>query len=553
MEKNTLKVKRRQSRVIAIASAILIILLFGLNLLLTYVGLRNQLFIDTTYEGLYTLTDLMKDECSFVDTELSGDTKVEIIFCAQPDALVSYEITRPVYFMALQLANEFENIEVKEIDVAYNPTAVSKYKPTSLSEIVSGDVIISYGGRYRVVSANNFWVSMSGEIIAFNGEYKMASLIKSVTAVDRPKAYFVSNHGETYYDSSVDEKVRPENVEAAYLQDMLTDRGLETAVLDLSAVDKIPDDCVLLIINNPKTDYIADKDSFDEFGYLSETEKIDRYLVEGHGSVMVAKDHEITLPNLEEFLYEWGFDFSTSIVKDESAFVADETDSYSTILGSYDTETGSYGYAIYGDLASLSSAPSTVFSNTGYITSSYGEYMSSSEAGTHSVTRSYAPFLYSSDGAMAYEKSESGYNLLENAGKMHLSAVTTRLELDSFTGEYKYSYLFCANSGEYFSNEILGNASFSNYEVMSALTENMIRSDEYASIELGSTSANSMNQGGKLLLDTTMYATDYYENEVLVAKGLTSKTVVFFTVLVMLVPVVIGALGIAVRIRRRFL
>ena len=545
MKNNVLKAKRLRGRVIAIASAVAIVLLFGLNLLLTYAGLRGQLFVDTTYEGLYTLTDLMKEECSFVDTELEGDTKVEIIFCAMPDALIEYEITRPVYFMALQLANTFENIEVKEIDVAYNPTAVSKYKPTSLSEIVSGDVIISYGGRYRVVSSNNFWVSMSGEIIAFNGEYKMASLIKSVTAVDRPKAYFVEGHGETVYT--------PGKADAAYLYDLRTDRGLEVATINLEEVDKIPDDCVLLVINNPTSDYLPDESRFDEYGYHSPLEKIDRFLIEGHGSVMVAKDHELTLTNLEEFLYEWGFDLSSSRVKDESASVPDEENSHTTILGAYDMEEQSYGYAIYGDLASLSSAPSTVFSNTGYITSSYGEYMSSSEPGTHSVVRDYAPFLYTSDSAMAYEKGEYGYNLLENSGKMHLAAVTTRLELDNFTGEYKYSYLFCANSADFFSNEILGNASFSNYEVMSALTENMIRSDEYADIELGSTSANSMNQGGKLLLDTTMYSTDYYEDDVLVAKGLSSGTVIFYTVLVMLVPLAIGAFGIAVRIRRRFL
>ena len=551
MEKNILKTKRRQGKIIAIISALAIVLVFGLNLLLAYVGLRGQVYVDTTYEGLYTLTDLMKEECRFVDEKLPGDKKVKITFCSDPDVLVKYDITRTVYFMALQLAKTFENIEVETVNVAYNPTAVSKYKPTSLSEIVSGDVIISYGDRYRVVSTNNFWISMSGEIIAFNGEYKMASFIKSVTAVDRPKAYFVTGHGETYYDDA--NPTNQNSVDSAYLKDLLTDRGLETATINLSEVEKIPEDCVLLVINNPREDYIADTDSLDQFSYLSETEKIDRYLVDGYGSVMVAKDYAVTLPNLEDFLYEWGFDFSTSRVKDEKAYVADEENSYTTILGSYDTNPDSYGYAIYGDLAAISSAPSTVFSNTGYLTCSFGDQMGTGEPGSHSISKDYAPFLYTSADAMSHEKGESGYTLLENAGVMDLCAVTTRLELDNYTGEYKYSYLFCANSADFFGNDALGNASFSNYEVMSALTENMIRSDEYASIELGSTSANSTNQGGKLLLDTTIHQTDYYENNVFVSKGLSRSTVIFFTVLVMLVPAVIGAVGIAVRLRRRFL
>ena len=553
MENKILKAKRQQGRIVAIVSALLIILLFGLNLLLTYIGLVKQIYVDTTPEGLYTLTDLMKEECSYVDTELDGSQKVKITFCSDPDVLVKYDLTRMVYFMSLQLANTFENIEVDTVNVAYNPTAVSKYKPTSLSEIVSGDVIISYGDRYRVVSTNNFWISMGGEIIAFNGEYKMASLIKSVTAVDRPKAYFVKGHGETYYDASVDTSARPENAEAAAIQDLLTERGLETAVIDLSVVEKIPEDCVLLVINNPKDDFKSDAESFGSFDYSSETEKIDRYLTEGYGSVMVAKDPAVTLPNLEDLLYEWGFEFSTSIVKDETAFVADEDDSYTSVLGFYDTDPDSYGYAIYGELASLSSAPSMLYKNSGYIKCSYGEGMGTNEPGTFSITKTYAPFFYTSEEAMAYERSEGGYNLLENAGEMHLSAVTTRLHLDNFTGEYKYSYVFCANSADFFGNDTLYNASFSNYEVLSALTENMIRSDEYASIELGSTSANSSNQGGKLLLDTSMTATDLYENNVFVQKGITKGTVTTFTVLIMLVPAVIGALGIVVRIRRRFL
>ena len=550
MEKNILKAKRQQSKLIAVVSVISIVLLFGLNLLLTFIGREKQVFVDTTYEGLYTLTDLMKEECSFVDTELEGE--VEIIFCADPDALIKYDVTRAVYFMALQLQKEFDNISVEEINVNYNPNAVSQFKPTSLSEIVSGDVIIKYGDRYRVVSSNNFWASSGGEIVSFNGEYKMASLIKSVTAVDRPKAYFIDGHEETVYDTD-----RPENTDAAYLQDLLTERGLETAVLNLSEVEKIPEDCVLLIINNPKIDYDLDygKESgaLGSFSDCSELEKIDRYLVEGHGSLMVAKDPALTLRNLEDFLYEWGFELSTSIVKDETACVPDENGSATSILGVYDTDTESYGYAIYGDLASLSSAPSMLIENTGYVKCSYGEHMGANEPGTFSVSKIYAPFIYTTEAASAYERSESGYTLLENVGEMHLSAVTTRLELDSYTGEYKYSYVFCANSADFFSNDVLGNASFANYEVMSALTENMVRSDEYASIELGSTSANSMNYGGKWLLDTTISATDVYEDGKVVQKGLTASFRTFATVLIMLVPAVIGVVGIAVRIRRRFL
>ena len=411
MEQNLYKAKRRQGKVVALISAAAILLLFGLNLLLAYVGIQRTIFVDTTYEGLYTLTDLMKDECSYVDEKLAEGKRVKITFCADPDALIGYEITRAVYFMSLQLANTFENIEVETVNVAYNPTAVSMYKPTSLSDIVSGDVIISYGDedhvdRYRVVSCNNFWVSMSGEIIAFNGEYKMASLIKSVTAVDRPKAYFTVGHGETYYDSQNPD--RAENVDAAYLQDLLTDRGLETRTIDLSAVDKIPDDCVLLVINNPTEDFKADATRFDEFNYVTETEKIDRYLINNHGSLMVAKDFERELPLLEEFLFEWGFEFESALVKDSVNNIADVNDTNTQIVGSYNTDEDGYGMGIYSEYASMGSAPRFVLTNTGYIKCAYGVTDTSPENGTGSVFRIYSPLFFASDEASAYTKNENG-------------------------------------------------------------------------------------------------------------------------------------------------
>ena len=253
--------KFSRSKTFSVITVIGIVLIFALNLIITHVGREKTLLVDTSYEGLYTLTDLMKDECAFVD-ELDGDEKVKITFCADPDTLIESDISRVVYFMSLQLEKQFDRIEVDTVNVTYNPTAVSKYKPTTLSEILPTDVIISYGDRYRVASTNAFWTSSSGVIGSYFGEYKMASLIMSVTNINTPTAYFVIGHGETYYDA--ENLDRQENADAAYLYDMLLERGLSTKTIDLDSVEEIPDDCVLLIINNPREDktYKLATDSF---------------------------------------------------------------------------------------------------------------------------------------------------------------------------------------------------------------------------------------------------------------------------------------------------
>ena len=549
MKLNALKSRGSRNKLFALITLLGLVVLLALNLLITKVGEQKTVMVDLTDEGLYTLTDLMKQECSYIE-ELEGEVKVT--FCSDPDTLLSGQVSRVAYFMALQMEKCFKNFTVETVNVTYNPTAVSQYKSTSMSKILPSDIIVSYGTRYRIVSASYFWISTSaGELVAFNGEYKLATLIKSVTTVNRPKAYFTIGHGETYYDASNPDD--PKGLKAAAFYDMLSDRGLEALPLDLTTVDKIPDDCVLLVVNNPTSDFKVDSDRLGEFGYVSECEKIDRYITDNQGAVMVAKDYATSLPNLEEFLYEWGFEFSDSLLSDEKSHIENSENTATDLVTEYDTNPDSYGYAIYGDFASLSSAPSVVVSNSGYIKCSYGDAESTNEPGTYAVSRNFAPFLYTSDEARAYSKDEHGdYNALEAVGRKCVAAVTSRIEINNYTGEYKYSYVFCANSGDFFSNETMGNTSFANYEVMSAYAENVIRTDEYADAELGHDGKNTVNRGGKVLSDYSIYNVETKdENRTYMA--LTQSTVTVMTVIIMLIPVAVSALGIAVRVKRKFL
>ena len=563
MKKAFLKSKRGRTRFFALISVASVLLLLALNLTLSYFGVQHSIFIDTTPEGLYTLSDVMKEECAFIDEELGEDgRRVKITFCSDPDTLIASDVTRMTYFMALQMQDHFENVEVETVNVTYNPTAVAEYKPTSLSTINPSDIIISYGDRYRVAGAASFWTTASGELYAFNGEYKLASIILSVTAKNRPAAYFVTNHGETYYDTENPES--ESSLASAYIYDLLTERGMEVKTLDLSdpTVTEIPSDCLLLIINNPKSDFTVDSDRLDEFSYVSETELLDRYLVSAHGSIMVAKDYKTELPNFEKFLKEWGFELSSSLVQDTGSYLESDAGDASTVIGIYDTDEESYGQAIYGSYANLASAPSMVFKDTGYISCSFGDTgMSIPEDGASSVSRNYSPFFYTTDKAKAYAANGEGeYLLLESADRaLHTAAVTTRLELDTYTAEYKYSYMFCANSASFFSNELLGNASYANFDIVSALVDNMVRFDEYATIDLGGISANSSSYGGKAFLDTSILTTPTtaYDpttgKDVVIYKGMTVTALAWLTVLVFVAPVCVAVFGIAVMIKRRFL
>ena len=542
-------------------TAVAVVLLVLLNLLITHFGIPGLMFVDMTPEELYTVSPEMKKHTSFID-ELEGEEKVKITFCTDPDFLVMTRSTRMPYFLALGLDKLYDKLEVDTVNVAYNPTAVSKYKANSLSKIESGDIIVSYGDRYRVVSTDSFWVNdTEGNLYSFNGEYKLASIIMSVTKVNRPAAYFVINHGETYYDAA--NPSREENAQAQAIYDLLTERGLEVKTLNLSEVADIPEDCVLLVINNPREDFLFDNENLDSFNYVSETEKLDRYMVMNQGAIMVSKDPTVSLPSFDGFLYEWGFDIDDSLVRDEEYYMVSDGAEYGKIIGAYDTDETSYGMAIYEDYATLPSAPAMVFQNTGYITCSFGPGLSTNEPGTNVTNRNYAPFFYSSGVAKAYKKGAGGeyteiqYDAYES-GRMDIAGVTTRMEINQKTSEYKYSYLFCSPSADAFSNEILGNTSYANYDIMSALVENISRIDEHASMELGGTSLNSDKLGGKPLLNslisetsTTKYNSQTGRDEI-VTKGLTAADRTFLTVLVMIAPIAVAVVGIVVRVKRKY-
>ena len=541
----------------AIITLVGIAILIGLNLLLSLVGHSRSVYVDLTPEGLYSVTDRMEKECSFID-EMEGDKKLKIIFCSDPDNLASNMITRVTYFMALKLENMFDNIEVETVNVNFNPTAVAKYKATSLTTISASDVIVTYGDRYRIAGAQSFWTTGdSGNYFSYNGEYKLATLIRSVTLANEgnPAAYFVTGHGETVYDEAALESEG--TAKSEQFRNLLIDRGLRVKTIDLSKVDEIPLDCALLIINNPTEDFVADADRLDEFFYVSEIEKIDRYLTKNQGALMVAKDNDKKLTSLDAFLSEWGFTFSDSTVKvptGVSGALTDAEKMTDVISAEYIKDTESYAYAIYSAFASLSSAPKTVFSNAGYIECSFGATDSVTEPGSLDIAKVYSSFLTSPLSSVPYSDGGAG-----EEGSYDLAAVTTRTVFDSVTAEYTYSYVFCANDGDFFSNELLGNASYANFEIMSALINNISRVDDYASSDLGGTSLNTLYFGGKQLVSTALseYNTDIFSTDgqeiIGINYGINTTAKVVITLVVAVAPVTALVMGFIIFFKRKYM
>ncbi len=545
--------------IISLVALVCIVFLLAGNMALAYFAPSAKMYLDMTNENFYTLSDAMKRETKFIE-ELSGEKKLEIIFCTDPDYLTASETTRLPYFMALQLQKRYsDNLEVKTVNCRLNPTALAQYKSTSLSEIDERDIIVSYGDRYRIFDMEMFWTTeQSGQRFSFDGEYFMVMLMRSVTAIELPKAYFIIDHGESYYD--VNDPESEMSLKTASLAEMLRNCGVEIKTLKISEAEKIPDDCVLLIINNPREDFKTDPDRYGELAYISDTEKIDRYLVKNQGALIVAKDFRTELPVLEDFLFDWGFEFGDTLVKDDESSVSGTNGE--TIIAEYNKDPDSYAYTIYGEYADVSSAPSTVFKNTGYIKCSFKESFATNENGAMNTTRLYRSFLSTSASAKTYAKNPHTGEYTDpssDASKYDMAAISFRDYLDTEKNEHLLSFILCSNSADFLSNEVLGNPSYANFDIFSAVTKDISRIDVFGSMDLGGGSQNSSSFLGKQFRyptlsenDVKVYSADARE-VIEYNYGITQTFIVSFAVIVFAIPVIVAAAGVAAHIRRKFL
>ncbi len=548
--------KSTRTKILTAITVMAIIIILILNILFTHFTRESQWYLDLTMENFYTLSETMKEYCKVLfdkKAESGKEGDVEIIFCADPDALMNNATLRPTYFMALQLRNMFDDIVVKNINASTNPEALAQYRTTSKDKIYSTDIIVAYQGRYIVSDISGFWTQNS---FSYDGEYRMASILASVTAKDMPVVYFTSNHGEEYFDPENPESEMSQNYKAFY--NLLRESGLDVKTINLSdpEVADVPDDCAMIVINNPKTDFVYDSDKLDSFYYRSEIEKIDRYVTLRNGTVLFNKGYDVSLPIIEDYLKEWGIAFGSGMIKDDKNSLAGVGEPGSAIVGAYDFN--SIGGVYYNEYTNLSSAPKMVFTNTGYI---YRTFIDSgiSEPGAYNTQREFSSYIDLTSDAVAYTGAGTSEKVPLADGEKSLASVTTRVVLDETTNEKTFSYMFVSNSADFLRDSTLGNASYANYGIMLSAMRNATRTDIYASVDLGGMSLNSTSIGGKLTADSAMTNTmkEIYSNKTLevvkINYAFTNGYRTFFTILVLVAPIASFVLGVVVFLRRKYL
>ena len=454
------------------------------------------------------------------DLSLSGSTdtlfeeairegkKVKISFCIAEDRIKQHEMGIFVYTTVKYFEERYPDlIEIDYINIFTKRNQnnefvdLSKYEKDmqgNETKIYSTSVIFECEERYRVVTdtyttagyAPFFTLNSEGEADTYNGEEVVAGMMNWVLSEDLKNAYFTQYHGEM--------------VDVAFTN-LLSCAGYYVDFIDLRK-NEVPEDCDLLIISNPTTDF---ERGFEGSGVRSEIERIDTYLSRG-GNIYVSLDPNVKKLNvLENFLLEEGLAFSrtkidgyeyTNMVKDPKNAIT--TDGFTLVLGYADNDVSRKIY----DRVSKYGSGSVIVTDVAAL----------------SLSKNAQPLLMSSSSAVCQANGGTVETRDGIDGRLCVGAVSTRQNEDGTVGK-----IFLVPSMFLTQSQSLVTNGYSNKDFTYSLLE-----DFYGA--------------GRM-----PYGCNTIKSDKTTLENLTMGTAKIYTVLFMSVPVIIAAVGVAVVVRRK--
>ena len=272
----------------AIAAAVIVLAVL-VNLIVRAIPSRYTEF-DLSEAGLYTLSESSRQ----VADDLTQD--VTIYYLAQTgneDQIISKLLDK--------YAAQSSHITWELKDPAVYPTFAAQY---GAQDLTSGGLILVCGEQSKVLDAAELYdydysdyAATGAANVTFDGESKITSAIYQLTSGESRHVYYTTNHGEQALTST--------------LTDALESQNLTVSALDLLS-QTIPEDCDLLVINDPAQDFSGAGSLVDELGQLRS------YLSNG-GRVLLLTDSYYSTPNLDAVMAEFGLTRTEGLVVEGDA------------------------------------------------------------------------------------------------------------------------------------------------------------------------------------------------------------------------------------------
>lgn len=269
--------------------AVVLVLAVLVNLLVRAIPSKYTEF-DLSEAKMYTLGESSKNIAASLEQDV---TIYYLCETGSEDAIITKLLDH--------YAAQSSHIRWEQKDPTLYPAFASQYGAENSS---SGSLIVVSGEDSIVLDAADLYeydysdyYTTGSASVTFGGEKQITSAIYKLTAAAETHAYYTTNHGEQTPTTSLTDALEAQNISLTPL-DLLT--------------GTIPEDCDLLIINNPASDFAAGD------GLVDEVSMLEAYLQSG-GKVLLATSAYTQTPELDAVMAQFGLTREEGLVVEGDA------------------------------------------------------------------------------------------------------------------------------------------------------------------------------------------------------------------------------------------
>lgn len=281
---------------------------------------------DLSETGLFSVSDTSKELLNNLDK----DVTIEVV--AETGSVDS----RIEKFVSIY-GDLSSHLKVSYVDPILHPEILTQYGISANSVVVScadtdKNQVISFSDI--IVSQQNYYGYSSES--EFDAEGQLTSAVSAVTSESSKKIYLLRGHGESAISQELGE--------------LLTKNSMTTSNLNLLETASIPDDCDLLIINNPTSDLGAD-----------EYTELHNYLYQGGNVLLLRGVTDTDLTNFNELMEDYGLTMVNSYIGDRERYYqrAQSAFYFFPVITSNDVNVETTSSILVGAVAGMTASETT--------------------------------------------------------------------------------------------------------------------------------------------------------------------------------------------------
>ncbi|MCI1930117.1 MAG: GldG family protein [Clostridia bacterium] len=268
----------------SIMTAIVLVVIVIINLAVSQFDIK----FDLTKNKLYTLSE---DTVSLLKN-LNEDVSIYSLYPDGEEVQVVTEILD-------KYASYSKHIHVSNVDPYKDPTFATKYSQNG-NNVTAGSLVVTTAKGSSVIPQSEVMdvqVDSNSQTAYYTGvkvESSLTGTIRKLTSGLNEYAYELTGHGETVIGDNLKTEMGYSNIDVKSL-DLLTEKA-------------VPDDCSILIINGPTSDFSS-----------AELDSIKAFLENGGKAFITIGMTIADMPNFASLLADYGIADSRKVVIEGSA------------------------------------------------------------------------------------------------------------------------------------------------------------------------------------------------------------------------------------------